>query len=434
VDRLRLAGEGLSAESTGILWPLWAVTSLWRGDFAVAPGHLARLGADESLPPAGRMFAASMDVAARAYRGGGEELNGRIDAMWDESRRAWPVLPYLRPAVEFARWLTGMITGCAERVVNPVAADEVRFFPLFDVQVCLAEATSRRLHGKLSAAYSSAVEACGLVEVGGVVFTSAALAEAAQLAALLGRPTEAAALIASARRRHSRTMTLVYPWVGLAEAQVLASAGDADEARRTLDTLVARLVADRFDGVEVHARQARARYGHADRADADRARALAAAIGGAFPAAVARHVGGVADNSVEDLIAASDAYAELGLRLYAAEAVAQALAVARAGHLLGSGRLAERLAELWPAGAPAHTPALDLDLPTDLSERDELIVRLAAANRTSEQIRLELAGRQIYLSTRTVEGILNRAYAALGIGRRAELPGFMTLIDAVRPT
>jgi DNA-binding CsgD family transcriptional regulator len=47
-------------------------------------------------------------------------------------------------------------------------------------------------------------------------------------------------------------------------------------------------------------------------------------------------------------------------------------------------------------------------------------VRLAAAGRTNREISLEL-----YLSLKTVEGHLSRAYAKLGIEGRSQLPGVL---------
>jgi DNA-binding CsgD family transcriptional regulator len=48
------------------------------------------------------------------------------------------------------------------------------------------------------------------------------------------------------------------------------------------------------------------------------------------------------------------------------------------------------------------------------------IVRLAAEGRTNREIAQEL-----YVTLKTVEGHLSRAYTKLGIERRAELPGVL---------
>src|SRR6202011_4807640 len=123
----------------------------------------------------------------------------------------------------------------------------------------------------------------------------------------------------------------------------------------------------------------------------------------------------------------------IGAMLLAAEAAAQAAATYRSegkkGSMLASSARARRLLESCEG---ARTPALSGLAPDPLTPREREVAMLAAGGLTSPEI-----ADRLVLSVRTVEGYLQRAYAKLGITRRAELGSVLGVPgvghDPVRP-
>jgi DNA-binding CsgD family transcriptional regulator len=119
------------------------------------------------------------------------------------------------------------------------------------------------------------------------------------------------------------------------------------------------------------------------------------------------------------LEAVADGFADAGLLLLAAEALDQA----RAAHLRdGRPRDAERAAAasatLLQRCGGVRPPWLGIvDAPTPLTRREEEVVKLAAQGLTSSAI-----AERLFLSTRTVEGHLLRAFPKLGVRSREDLP------------
>ena len=108
----------------------------------------------------------------------------------------------------------------------------------------------------------------------------------------------------------------------------------------------------------------------------------------------------------------------MGAFLYAAEAaVLEQRRCLEAGLSRRASAAAARSARLVDRCERPHTPALRVERAIDpLSSREREIALLAAEGRTSREI-----AEQLYLSVRTVDNHLQRAYTKLGVASRAEL-------------
>jgi DNA-binding CsgD family transcriptional regulator len=127
----------------------------------------------------------------------------------------------------------------------------------------------------------------------------------------------------------------------------------------------------------------------------------------------------LAGSDPERLERAATAFADLGLRLHAAEAAARAASLYRlAGRPTRATMAAERAAALARHCPGARTPLLNHEAShSRLTRREREIVTLAATGRSSKQIAQHLG-----LSSRTVDNHLSRAYHKLGVRSRTELP------------
>jgi len=124
------------------------------------------------------------------------------------------------------------------------------------------------------------------------------------------------------------------------------------------------------------------------------------------------------------LDAAASSFEELGSLLRAAESAAQgAAAHRRAGQTQRAARSTARAQTLLALCDGAHPTAARINAPVPLTGREQEVANLAAAGLTSNAI-----GARLFLSPRTVEGHLMRAYQKLGVNDRA---GLARLIDAM---
>ncbi len=111
-------------------------------------------------------------------------------------------------------------------------------------------------------------------------------------------------------------------------------------------------------------------------------------------------------------------FADLGARLLAAEAAAEASRAYRAKGKLGSAATSTQRAKAWLSSCEdARTPALSmLEMPLDLTVRELEIARLVATGLTSRAV-----ADRLVVSVRTVDNVLHGVYAKLGISGRREL-------------
>jgi DNA-binding NarL/FixJ family response regulator len=162
----------------------------------------------------------------------------------------------------------------------------------------------------------------------------------------------------------------------------------------------------------------------ADRRVAQQIVALAPEIEGPLARGItARAAGVLADDGVA-LDAAATQFDEIGARLLAAEAAADASAAfRRAGMLARAERSATRARVLLSACEGARSPGIDeFETPLPLTPREREVALLAADGLSAKAI-----GERLFVSTRTIEGHLHRTYTKLGVTDRTGLARLLAM-------
>jgi DNA-binding CsgD family transcriptional regulator len=202
-----------------------------------------------------------------------------------------------------------------------------------------------------------------------------------------------------------------------ARAAAAFAAGDLPAARRQLEAAadLGQEVGDLIGAAR--ALHGLARLGHASQVAA-RLGALAEEVDGDLVAARAAYAQALAGRDSKDLAKVSVVFEELGANLYAAEASAEgAVLLRRAGKQREAAAAEQRAMRLLARCEGASTAAVETITARVRLTPGELGAALqAAAGRTNKEI-----ARDMYLSVRTVESHLQRAYEKLGISGRHEL-------------
>ena len=253
-------------------------------------------------------------------------------------------------------------------------------------------------------------------ELGRPQFMAFALTYLATALALSGQPNEAADTL-----RTLDELGISHSFMGVdpiqARAWAAAAAGDLPKGRQLLEEAAAtgEDIGDyvgRAAALHGLARLGRARDVNAAlNLEADR-------IEGELVRARAAHTRALARNDADELSNVSGAFEVMGANLLAAEAAADAAIALRKSGDRRSVTAAERHARVLADRCKgAATPALSrIKVPVILSPAERDTALLAAAGRSNKEIAQEL-----YLSVRTVEGRLQRAYSRLGVSNRQEL-------------
>jgi DNA-binding CsgD family transcriptional regulator len=154
----------------------------------------------------------------------------------------------------------------------------------------------------------------------------------------------------------------------------------------------------------------------------DRLQVVAAMNEGRWAPQFAAHAAALGAGDGGALEAVADGFEGLGALLFAAEAAAEAATAHRAsGHPTKAERVAARAHALAQQCEGARTPVLeDLVQPVPLTRREREVAGLAADGLSSQAI-----ADRLYLSVRTVEGHLQKAYDKLGVNDRAALVGIL---------
>jgi DNA-binding CsgD family transcriptional regulator/type II secretory pathway predicted ATPase ExeA len=366
-----------------------------------------------------RALAASTVGHLEAARGAPVRTMHAIAAVEADAARWRAETPYIQLAVELARGTATILAGDLPAVDAMVATEfaglaDAGEFHLGSGYVTLVRAQAARLRGQLRDAARYAGQATATLATG-QVYAALANAERAHVAALSGDHALAAEAIAEADRAHRLTMSILYPWLEQARAWVAICAGDPATGIEVLHDLAWRLRADGFAGHEVHALHDLVRLGRADEV-VDRLEALAGSVDAPVAPLIAWHARAVAGADGSALLAAAGQFADLGMTLYAAEAAAAAIPLLRAARGGQTAAAAQLLSDLLARCDSAQVPTLAVAQPA-LTARERQIAKLAAAGVPSKEI-----ADRLYLSARTVDNHLLRAYAKLGIAGRAELP------------
>ena len=249
---------------------------------------------------------------------------------------------------------------------------------------------------------------------------SGALAGVAVASATLGRATDAADAIAEYRTLPS------FPFFGHDHAIGIAwsqwANGDPAGARSTLLAEAELAYEGHHNGSAGWLWHDASRLGA--RGLAERLRSVADTGDSPVVAARALHVAAVEAGDPDALVAAADAFEALGAVLLAAEAAAEASSeVRRRGDQRRGAALATRSKQLAARCPGVRTPALaPADAAVPLSTREREVASLAASGLTSQEI-----ADRLFLSIRTVDNHLQKAYAKLGVNRREHLASVLGL-------
>jgi DNA-binding CsgD family transcriptional regulator len=203
----------------------------------------------------------------------------------------------------------------------------------------------------------------------------------------------------------------------VARAALVLAEGDLHSAGRILMEGAAANEGMLMD--QAHLLYAALRAGVAPAAVVAQLDPIANAVAVPLVLAFASHARGLASRDAVGLLAAADAFAEIGAVLWAAEAAGQAaVAHSREGRDDSARRARALSGELYASCEGARSAVLDaVDLaPVGLTGR-ELEITTLAANGASNA---EIAARLV-LSVRTVESHMYRAMRKLGVSNREEL-------------
>ena len=244
-----------------------------------------------------------------------------------------------------------------------------------------------------------------------------ALAELATAAALVGEVDEARGALDEAADVRQTSLRLFEVEVALARVALCRAEGmltkAADIAMNAADW--ARETGQRnFAAMALHEL---VRLGRA-REVAERLVELASGTDSVLVHAMAARARAAADGDGDALVEAAEAFERIDARLMAAESLAEASAAYRAsGRTAPAAAVAQRARALLEACEGAETPPLRLlDEVTALTARETEVASLAASGLSSREI-----ADRLFVSVRTVDNHLHRAYYKLGVGSRAEL-------------
>ena len=246
------------------------------------------------------------------------------------------------------------------------------------------------------------------------------LAELAGAAALAGDTVAAARWMARADElRDGGGKVLWDPWIELNRTWVIAAGGDVARAARQ-----AQRAADLAGALEQYPVEAIALYDAARLGEArsvrPRLRRLTKTVDGPLVPTLNAAVNALADADGAALDQATSALGSLGYALHAAETAAEASRThVAAGHPTSAAASRTHMMTFLDSCEAAGSPMLarPRDAPvTGLSRREREIVELAAAGLSSRII-----AERLWLSVRTVDNHLGRAYTKLGVANRGEL-------------
>ena len=248
-------------------------------------------------------------------------------------------------------------------------------------------------------------------------------------AAMLGDFAAADAMLTEAGGLPRPVAPLMSYSLDIGRAWVQAAAGDLAAARRSALRAADLMRAGGLRMMEVLALHLVARFGDASEV-AGRLAGVAGLVEGDLGPACAAHAAALRDGDGHGLDRVSAAFEEMGMRLDAAEAAAQAAAAHQSAGRLGRARSARTRAHLLLASCEgARTPALaGLAGHEALTAREHQVALLASGGMASADI-----ARQLRLSVRTVNNQLQTVFSKLDVHSRRELAGAMAPVPAGLP-
>ena len=238
----------------------------------------------------------------------------------------------------------------------------------------------------------------------------------AQAYCALGRADAGAKMVAELRTRFSPHVAVFGPQLKIAESWLAAAEGNVSAAIE-LALEAAGLAAESGQrAIEMLALHDAVRFG--EQSILDRLIDLPGGTGGRLAAVIAAHAMAVRDRDAAGIYAAAQQFEQIGAKLSAADAAAQAaVAFEGADDRRRSVEAAAAANRLAAECGGIRTPALDLAAhPLPLTVREREIANLVAAGLSNRDI-----ADRLTVSVRTVEGHLYRACIKLDISDREEL-------------
>ncbi|MDQ4097964.1 MAG: LuxR C-terminal-related transcriptional regulator, partial [Actinomycetota bacterium] len=356
----------------------------------------------------------------------GMELAGRIAAAQRRlDRRHAPVEPALRLSVEV---FILVHSGRLEEAVKKAREAHARAIESGDVNArsWFADLLGQAylLQGRVATAERWMREAIVAQTTLGVDPRARfASAEIAHAQALRGDAASASATLAGLDRFAGRAWPLFEWGVARARAWTAVAQGDALSARDLLLT-----AADEQRERQAHPFEAAllhdvVRLGGTTRAVAERLEALCDLVDGDLMAARAAHARAFVAREPSALVDTAARFERMGALLLAAEAGFAAADLARReGAEREASAQARKAHELLARCEGAGIPGLATDAPAPptLTAREWQIAELAGEGLSSKVI-----AERLFLSVRTVDNYLGRAFAKLGVTSRTELPGVL---------
>jgi DNA-binding NarL/FixJ family response regulator len=397
---VHLVLEGRHRESIAVADPLLARNADRAFVHGALPGAVARALAGRT--------AEAIDIADRAFE-------ARV-ALGDQVQMSGPGI-YL-----VARSLALLEAGrLAEAVENArLGYDGAAERQLFDGQAWFSV-----ILGRIALHAGAAATAARWFREAAVVFDDLdhpgarwGYAGLAHALALVGDLDAADAALADLDAAAPTPVRLMDPEIERARAWVLAQRSEYTLARDVLRRAGALAEAHGSAALEAAAMYDLVRLGD-DAPALRRLRDLVTVVDGEFMPARLVHAEALAAHDREGFSRAVDAFEAIGAALYAAEAAAGAAReAAREGLARVSNEEATRARRLSAECEGARTPALTMSEveTTPLTKREREVAELAARNMASKDI-----AEKLFVSVRTVENHLQRAYEKLGVRSRTEL-------------
>lgn len=297
-------------------------------------------------------------------------------------------------------------------------SDEARAYFAFELSRGVLD------RGHVVDAVHDAREAVALLrKLGRPAFVRIALVHLSTALAVGGRADEAREALADLDALDLEPAQWILVELGVARGWVAVAMGDLRQAHEHFED-AARLAeaANDFVGASI-ALHSLARSGPAKRV-AGRLAGIAAKAEGELVAARAAHAEALAAADADALLSVAADFEKIGATLLAAEATADAAVVFRAAgeplKSLSAERWSASLVRQCPA---APTPALRLgNTRALLTPAEQETVLLAARGQSNREI-----AETLFLSVRTVENRLQRAYEKLGVSKRSQLADLVDL-------
>ena len=336
-------------------------------------------------------------------------------AVWSEEFPS--VVLFLRLARAWARLLSGQVleVGAEADVQYAAAVMERTDYPR--VSWCLVRGVAALLRGRPESAAGAVREGVAVARSDDRGWHRPMQTYLAMAAALRGDVAGADDHLRRAEVANGSLDGIFAVDVRRAGAWVRAASGELTAAVAEARGAAAHAAEAGQSGFEVSALHDVARFGRPAEV-ADRLDELRELVDGEMVGAMAAHARALVAADGPGLDDASDAFASLGLDLFAAEASAAAAAAYRAAGRRASAAAARvRSRALAARCEDAQTPALAwADDADDLTGREREVAELAAAGLSSRAI-----AERLGITTRTVDNLLGRVYVKLGVSGRREL-------------